>query len=97
MIQNAVTCDLPRCSAFRLEPSGEPDVLETEDVREAIRRAGWTSGEDGHTCPACTAGRGPVLERGACPACGGATVDLAAGETCHYCRHVTPYPADADE
>ncbi|MDX3025355.1 hypothetical protein [Streptomyces acidiscabies] len=96
MIRTAVTCDRSQCSAFCLEPVHEPHAPETGEFEEVSRRAGWTPGENGHTCPACSTGRGPVLERGACPACGGATVDLAAGETCHYCRHVTPYP-DGDE
>lgn len=108
MIRDAVTCDVDDCAALYLERDDTPEGVEFE---EDIAAHGWVSRPAvlvlpghadatdvlGHVCPACTVGRGPVLERGECPACGGSTVDLPAGATCHYCRHVTPYPADEDE
>ncbi|WP_329192151.1 MULTISPECIES: hypothetical protein [unclassified Streptomyces] len=104
MIRHAVTCDRERCLALYLE-SEEPVKARFED---AIAEAGWTlrpaavalpgypAAPDvlAHLCPACAAGRGPVLERGDCPTCSGATENLEAGATCHYCRKVVPHLAD---
>ncbi|WP_432159123.1 hypothetical protein [Streptomyces sp. bgisy153] len=104
MIRDAVTCDRDDCMALYLERDDMPEGVEFEDD---IAARGWVSrpavlavpGRDdadvlGHTCPACVAGRGPVLELGECPTCTGRTVDLPDGSTCHYCGTVTPYPPD---
>ncbi|MFH8797789.1 hypothetical protein [Streptomyces sp. NPDC017941] len=105
MIRDAITCDRRDCLALYIEPVGDrtaapgfdrgptrgEDVLDFEDLVDV---AGWVRDEAGHSCPACAAGRGPVLERGECPSCMGSTVDLPDGSTCHYCRTVTPHPAD---
>ncbi|NUV64306.1 hypothetical protein [Streptomyces sp. CAI-85] len=99
MMRDAVTCDREDCLAVFLEPLGLPEGRTTED---AAREAGWEHGEAGHTCPGCVAGRGPVLERGECERCLGATVDRTTpdqGEAnvCHYCGRVAPYPPGSGE
>jgi hypothetical protein len=103
MIRDAITCDRRDCLALYIEPVADPtaapgfdrhptrgeDVLDFEDLVDV---AGWVRDDKaGHSCPACAAGRGPVLERGECPTCTGRTVDLPDGSTCHYCQTVTPH------
>ncbi|MBC2869822.1 hypothetical protein [Streptomyces mexicanus] len=88
MIRDAATCDRPNCLAVYLEPDDRP---EGQPFETALAAAGWRLGADGHACPACATGTGPVLERGECPRCCGSTVDRPAGATCHYCRHVQPF------
>ena len=96
MIRDAVTCDAPDCLAVLLE---RDDAPEDQEFEEAIAAAGWISrpavlavpGRDdnevlGHVCPACVAGRGPVLELGECPVCTGRTTDREGGAVCLYCR-----------
>jgi hypothetical protein len=86
------------------EPTRAADVL---DFDQLVELAGWVARPAalvrpglpdadvvGHLCPACAADRGPVLELGECPNCTGRTVDKADGAHCHYCRTVTPHPAD---
>ncbi|MCG0290971.1 hypothetical protein [Streptomyces sp. PSAA01] len=103
MIRDAVTCDRPNCMAVMLEPlecqvSSEPcDGCEycEHPLEGHMAWYGWISDDEtGHTCPACDAGRGPVLELGECSTCTGRTVHLPQGETCEYCRTVVPQPAD---
>ena len=94
MIRDAVTCDRPLCLAVFLEPD---DLPEAEHFETAVAAAGWEHLPDGHACPACIGGTGPVQERGECPRCGGRTVDLPHGETCHYCGAVQPYTDEEDE
>lgn len=91
MIRNAVTCDRPDCLALFLRPDGLPPE---EPFETAVAAAGWQNLPEGHACPSCTAGTGPVLERGECPRCSGSTVDRQAGAVCHYCRHVEPHPPE---
>lgn len=104
MIRNAVTCDRESCVALYLEP----EEAENARFEEVITEAGWVlrpaaavlpgypAAPDAlaHLCPACAAERGPVRERGDCPACSGSTEDTDAGTTCHYCRKVVPHLAD---
>ncbi|GHB59388.1 hypothetical protein GCM10010347_31670 [Streptomyces cirratus] len=104
MIRNAVTCDREDCLALCLEPREPENARFGEMIVEAgwvVRPAaavlpGYPAAPDvlAHLCPACAAGRGPVLERGECPACAGKTEDLESGSTCHYCRKVVPHLAD---
>ena len=76
-------------------PTRAEDVL---DFEQLVDLAGWVRDDNaGHTCPACVAGRGPVLELGECPKCTGRTVDQERGAVCMYCRTVTPHRADLDE
>ncbi|OKK04299.1 hypothetical protein AMK26_13020 [Streptomyces sp. CB03234] len=105
MIRNAVTCDREGCLALYLEPEVLPEGARFKDV---IVEAGWVIRPSAvalpdypaapdvlaHLCPACEAGRGPVLERGECPTCAGSTVGLDSGFTCHYCQRVVPHLAD---
>ncbi|MET9513164.1 hypothetical protein ABZX62_32775 [Streptomyces flavidovirens] len=105
MIRNAVTCDREKCLALYLEPEDLPEVTRFEDV---MVEAGWVLRPAAdvlprypaepevlaHLCPACAAGRGPVLKHGGCPTCAGPTEDLDTGSTCHYCRKVVPHLAD---
>lgn len=93
MIRDAVTCDRSGCIALMLEPVGD-DLPEAEQFEDTVRAAGWTYGPEGHSCPGCVRGSGPVLELGECPRCSGSTVDLPAGATCHYCGHVEPHPKE---
>ncbi|MFD3716626.1 hypothetical protein [Streptomyces sp. NPDC058677] len=108
MIRTAVTCNRADCLALYLEPVANPDArpgLDGEPTRaedvldfdQLVELAGWEVTGTAHACPACVAGRGPVLERGECPTCTGSTVDLPAGATCHYCRTVTPHADDLDD
>lgn len=99
MIRDAVTCDRPDCLAVMLEPlecqiSFEPcegcEYCE-HPLEGHMAWYGWISDETGHTCPACNAGRGPVLERGECPGCGGITSTTADSDRCRYCRHIQPH------
>jgi hypothetical protein len=106
MIRDAITCDRTDCMAIYLEPVADPSALpgldhrptRAEDVldfEQLVDLAGWVRDDKaGHSCPACVAGRGPVLERGECPTCTGRTVDQDHGAVCMYCRAVTPHPAD---
>jgi hypothetical protein len=89
-----VVCDTPRCLAAH---APAPGTGRAGLVTTAVQ-AGWRSdGAEHETCPACAAGRGPVLERGECPVCMGRQVDRAAGATCLYCGHVVPHgPDDLD-
>jgi hypothetical protein len=93
MIRDAATCDTSGCVAIFLEPDNLP---EEQPFETALYEAGWQLGADGHACPGCARGRGPVLERGECPKCCGSTVDRQDGAACHYCGHVEPHPADED-
>ncbi|WP_433860285.1 hypothetical protein [Streptomyces kronopolitis] len=109
MIRDAITCDRDGCMALYLEPVADPSAApgfdrhptRAEDVldfEQLVDLAGWVRYDTaGHSCPACVAGRGPVLELGECPNCTGRTVDLPNGSTCHYCGHVTPHPDDLDD
>jgi hypothetical protein len=90
MIRNAVTCDRDGCIAVHLEPDDYPEHAFDDHVWVL----GWKASDTAHACPACAAGRGPVMELGECPTCTGRTVDLPDGSTCHYCRTVVPHPAD---
>ncbi|MDH6604479.1 hypothetical protein M2164_000114 [Streptomyces sp. SAI-208] len=104
MIRDAVTCDASDCLALYL---GRGDMPQSTEFEHHIEAHGWVSRPAGqvlsdypdaldvlgHLCPACSNGRGPVLELGECPRCMGRTVDLPDGSTCHYCRHVQPQPA----
>lgn len=90
-IRDAVTCDRPDCLALFLEPD---DLAEDEEFETAVQAAGWQHLPDGHICPACAGGRGPVLERDECPRCTGRTVDLAQASTCMYCQHPVPHSVD---
>ncbi|MFF0794181.1 hypothetical protein [Streptomyces spiralis] len=94
MIRDAVTCDRPLCVAVFLEPD---DLPEEQEFETAVAAAGWQHLPDGHACPACLRGKGPVAERGECPGCSGRTVDLPGGMTCEWCGHVEPYPDEEDE
>jgi hypothetical protein len=85
VIRDAVTCDRRGCLAVLLEPDDYPG--EFEDV---AARSGWTSGPEGHTCPACQTGRGPVLERGECARCGGRVGVRHGKERCMACGELTP-------
>lgn len=87
MNRPAATCDATNCLAIFLGP-------EREQFEAALEAAGWQLLPDGHRCPGCVAGRGPVLERGECPLCCGAAVDRPAGARCHYCRHIEPHPPE---
>ncbi|MFD8385240.1 hypothetical protein ACFV2X_43110 [Streptomyces sp. NPDC059679] len=103
MIRDAVTCDRDGCMAVYLERDDMPEGTEFED---AIEAAGWVSRPAvlvlpghpdapdvlGHLCPACAAGRGPVLELGECPTCTGRTTHLPQGETCEYCGTKLAFP-----
>ncbi|MFI9031107.1 hypothetical protein [Streptomyces sp. NPDC053560] len=91
MIRDAVTCDRPNCLAILLEPDSLPEGAEFET---AVTAAGWQHLSDGHACPACTAGTGPVLERGECPRCSGRTADRPDGARCMYCGHTVPHPTE---
>ncbi|QDN84423.1 hypothetical protein [Streptomyces sp. RLB3-6] len=94
MIRDAVTCDRPGCLALYLEPD---DLPEEQPFETAVAAAGWQLGTDGHACPGCSKGKGPVLERGECPRCCGSTGERPAGTTCRYCGHVQPYPDGAQD
>lgn len=94
MMRDAITCDRSSCLSVYLEPL---DLAEESTTEDAARAAGWQYDETGHTCPGCASGRGPTLERGECVRCMGSTVDRAAGNTCHYCGHVVPYPPGSGE
>ncbi|WP_265565418.1 hypothetical protein [Streptomyces hygroscopicus] len=74
--------------ALFLEPD---DLPESEYIETVSGAAGWQHVRGGHTCPSCTGGRGPVLERGECLRCNGRTVDLPGGNMCQYCGDVQPY------
>ncbi|MFF2527250.1 hypothetical protein [Streptomyces liangshanensis] len=89
MIRTVMSCEAGGCLALYV-----PDADAGADVLErAARRLGWRRRTTyTHTCPACAAGRGPVLERGTCPVCAGLTADLPDGATCHYCQTITPHP-----
>lgn len=86
--RDAITCDRPNCLAFLLEPPEEYEEDTLDDYAEAW---GWTLGQDGHACRACSIGRGPVLERGECPWCGGRVTTRHHQEVCMYCGHLTPH------
>ncbi|GHJ24434.1 hypothetical protein [Streptomyces albus] len=92
MIRDAVTCDRVggMCLAVYLEPEDlDPDAGLTFET--ALEAAGWATGPDGHLCPACADGCGPVLELGECPRCMGRTGWRANGEYCLYCGgHIEP-------
>jgi hypothetical protein len=98
MIRGAATCDLTGCMALYLERDANADI------QDGLEAAGWifrspdpqTPNELRHVCPACAAGRGPVVELGQCPTCTGRTVDLPDGATCQYCQTAAPYPTDLD-
>ena len=93
MIRKVATCGRANCLALYLEPDDLPDG---QPFETALAAAGWQAdGAAGHVCPGCARGTGPVLERGECPRCCGSTVDRQDGAACHYCKHVTPHPADA--
>jgi hypothetical protein len=94
MILDAATCDGPGCLAIFLRPADLPDDRSMED---ALAAAGWRQDLDGHICPGCATGTGPVIERGECPRCCGSTVDLATGARCHYCGHLQPHPDGEDD
>jgi len=94
VIRDAVTCDRDGCVALFLEPVDDPYALDTDEFEDVMKRAGWTYGDDGHRCPGCVRGTGPVLELGECPRCTGTTVDIPAGARCHYCGHVEPHPKE---
>lgn len=89
MIRDAATCDRERCLGLLLEPADYPGTFE-----DVLTRAGWTYGPEGHTCPACQQGRGPVDERGECLHCGGRTGIRHDVERCRNCGHPTPDPVD---
>lgn len=108
MIRDAITCDQVNCQALYLEPVADsyaapgydPHPTRAEDVLEfeqLVDLAGWTRGKDGHTCPACAKGNGPVYERGECPRCGGRTFDRSSGTHCQYCNHAEPHHDDVEE
>lgn len=100
MIRDAVTCDRPDCMAVYLEPIPDPTAMpglddrptRAEDVLEfeqLVHLAGWVQDDKtGHSCPACTAGRGPVMKLGECPSCMGRTTDRADSSICLYCRTI---------
>ncbi|MFF8618541.1 hypothetical protein [Streptomyces sp. NPDC015350] len=91
MIRTVVTCDRDACQAIYL-PTADAGA---EALEQAARVVGWRrQTTHSHTCPACTTGTGPVLERGECPACSGRTYDRADGMVCQYCQTLTPHPAD---
>lgn len=106
MIRDAITCDRRDCLALYIEPVADPAAApgfdrhptRAEDVlgfEQLVDLAGWVRDDKaGHSCPACVAGRGPVLERGECPTCTGRTTDLPDGATCQYCQTVTPHQDD---
>lgn len=106
MIRDAVTCDRTDCMAIYLEPIPGPTTIPgqdnpstlAEDVLEfdqLAQLAGWVQDDKtGHSCPACVAGRGPVLELGECPTCTGGTTDRADSSICLYCRTLIPFSAD---
>lgn len=96
MIRAAMTCNTPDCMAVFLELDDMPEGMEFED--DAARR-GWVSRPavlalpgrpetdvTGHLCPACAAGRGPVMELGDCRTCMGRVTDTTTGVVCEYCR-----------
>lgn len=91
MIRDAVTCDRPNCFGRHLE---RDDLPEGRTIEWQMFGAGWLTDSDGHTCPACLMGNGPVIELGECPRCGGSTGNTADGDRCHYCRYVLPIPDD---
>ncbi|MEU9396607.1 hypothetical protein AB0D86_42235 [Streptomyces sp. NPDC048324] len=94
-VRLAAFCDTDGCLAvFAPKPGTGRGGLVTTAVRLGWRSTNSNTGPE--TCPACVTGRGPVLERGECPVCMGSTVDLPAGATCHYCRHVEPHPDEDD-
>jgi hypothetical protein len=68
VIRDAVTCDRDGCVALFLEPVDDPYALDTDEFEDVMKRAGWTYGNDGHRCPGCVRGTGPVLEPGGVPA-----------------------------
>lgn len=90
----AYTCARRDCLAVYLVPL---DLAEGMTGEDAARAAGWQSSPAGLACPGCASGRGPVLERGECGRCMGSTTDRPAGNTCHYCGHVEPYPPGSGE
>jgi hypothetical protein len=89
----ALACAEPNCRALHLG-----SVFTTAEARIHAEEHGWEiAAPDGvyrDVCPACRAGRGPVVERGECLVCMGTTVDLPEGMRCHYCHAVTPAPED---
>lgn len=92
-LKYATTCDTPGCLALHLAW-----VARREEAAGLARVNGWQVEElhdpEDHIarCPGCLAGRAPVLERGECPVCMGAQVDLPQGARCHTCRTVVPHP-----
>ncbi|MFI1962431.1 hypothetical protein ACH46L_31690 [Streptomyces althioticus] len=91
-LHRAVGCDTDACLALYVaQPRLGPDA-----ALYAAERAGWEVRANGLSirCPCCARGDLPVLERGECPVCGGATFPAQGGDRCHYCRHLLPVPDD---
>ncbi|MFI0901764.1 hypothetical protein [Streptomyces sp. NPDC020983] len=90
----ALACAGPNCLALHLG-----SLFTAAEARVHAEESGWEITAPGgvyrDVCPACRAGRGPVLERGLCPVCMGTTVDLPEGMRCHYCDTVTLTAEDA--
>ncbi|EMF20393.1 hypothetical protein H114_32659 [Streptomyces gancidicus BKS 13-15] len=88
----ATACDTTECLALHVGlPGASPDF-----ERTAAARAGWDISRPGgpHYCPACSTGRGPVLDLGDCERCHGRRIAVADGERCLACGHLTPCPHD---
>ncbi|MGW2865630.1 hypothetical protein [Streptomyces sp. NPDC001205] len=92
MIRDAATCDRRHCLAVLLEPDDYPGEFE-----HVVAAYGWTVGPEGHTCPACQTGRGPVLERGECVRCGGRVGIRHGMDVCMYCKQEQPAPDDEND
>ncbi|MDF3141058.1 MULTISPECIES: hypothetical protein [unclassified Streptomyces] len=94
MICDAVTCDRRACNALMLEPVDDPYELNCPEFADYVSASGWTYSAEGHTCPACVAGKGPVRERGECDQCGGRTRVRHGRNQCMYCHKVQPDSGD---
>ncbi|MFF3617563.1 hypothetical protein [Streptomyces sp. NPDC002580] len=80
----ALTCDTPQCLAFLLIPRPR----EADDFDRAAE-AKWEDTHAAVTCPPCTRGAGPLLERGDCRVCGGRLVTRHDVELCRDCETPT--------
>lgn len=88
-------CDTENCAAWISTPEDQQMLLAT--LNATATEAGWVTVEPNggaevyDRCPACLAGRGPVLETGECPCCHGRTTDRQDGARCQYCGHTEPH------